>query len=370
MPRHCGHPPFGMREFGRVLTGPAYARRLADQAVAAGRGRSAPGIRWWRSSRAGASGSPPATGRPWSRPGACLLATGVRESSRHARLIVRRPAAGRVTTGTLQAMVYLPEPGAVPPAGGGRHRAGQPVGPAHLPAGRHPAGGDDRGERAPDRAACPGCCSRGCSASRSTTAPSCSRFVVGSRVEASPCALADGRVRDDRLRRRAAHRLLRARGGAGPRQPPRARPGQRWADDRPVRALLGSGLLRRRQCAAAGRDAPAGRFAKAGGSAPASPTIWPAACRAGQTRLPIARGYGVKLVVPQRLALPLAAAVSASCSCGSTRAGRGRARSRGRRHADLAPAARGAARAAPADSRRTSCTSRPRPGRLEVGFGS
>lgn len=28
IPRHCGHPPFGMREFGRVLTGPVYARRL------------------------------------------------------------------------------------------------------------------------------------------------------------------------------------------------------------------------------------------------------------------------------------------------------------------------------------------------------
>ena len=36
MPRFCGHPPFGMREFGRVLAGPAYARRLAAQAVAAG----------------------------------------------------------------------------------------------------------------------------------------------------------------------------------------------------------------------------------------------------------------------------------------------------------------------------------------------
>src|SRR5258708_17121509 len=29
VPRHCGHPPFGMREFGRIFTGPAYAARLA-----------------------------------------------------------------------------------------------------------------------------------------------------------------------------------------------------------------------------------------------------------------------------------------------------------------------------------------------------
>ena len=36
VPRHCGHPPFGMRELGRVLTGPAYARRLVAMAMAAG----------------------------------------------------------------------------------------------------------------------------------------------------------------------------------------------------------------------------------------------------------------------------------------------------------------------------------------------
>ena len=36
IPRHCGHPPFGMREFKRVLKGPAYARRLVERAVAAG----------------------------------------------------------------------------------------------------------------------------------------------------------------------------------------------------------------------------------------------------------------------------------------------------------------------------------------------
>ena len=36
VPRHCGHPPFGLREFGRVLTGPAYARRLVERVQAAG----------------------------------------------------------------------------------------------------------------------------------------------------------------------------------------------------------------------------------------------------------------------------------------------------------------------------------------------
>src|SRR5258706_6531113 len=36
IPRHCGHSPFGLREFGRIMTGPAYARRLVASALAAG----------------------------------------------------------------------------------------------------------------------------------------------------------------------------------------------------------------------------------------------------------------------------------------------------------------------------------------------
>jgi NADPH-dependent 2,4-dienoyl-CoA reductase/sulfur reductase-like enzyme len=36
VPRLCGHPVFGLREFGRVLSGPAYARRLAGAACTAG----------------------------------------------------------------------------------------------------------------------------------------------------------------------------------------------------------------------------------------------------------------------------------------------------------------------------------------------
>jgi NADPH-dependent 2,4-dienoyl-CoA reductase/sulfur reductase-like enzyme len=36
VPRHCGHPPFGLREFGRILDGPTYAKRLVERACAAG----------------------------------------------------------------------------------------------------------------------------------------------------------------------------------------------------------------------------------------------------------------------------------------------------------------------------------------------
>ena len=36
IPRHCGHPPFGIREYQRVLTGPAYAKKLVETAQNAG----------------------------------------------------------------------------------------------------------------------------------------------------------------------------------------------------------------------------------------------------------------------------------------------------------------------------------------------
>jgi len=42
IPRHCGHSPFGMREFNRLLSGPAYARRLVQQAIDLGVRRCSP----------------------------------------------------------------------------------------------------------------------------------------------------------------------------------------------------------------------------------------------------------------------------------------------------------------------------------------
>ena len=35
IPRHCGHLGFGLREFGKVYTGPNYVKRLADEASGA-----------------------------------------------------------------------------------------------------------------------------------------------------------------------------------------------------------------------------------------------------------------------------------------------------------------------------------------------
>lgn len=106
IPRHCGHYPFGLREFHRLLRGPDYAARLRASALAAGvmiRSRTTvtallPGGVIEATDDAG-----PAT----LSAGAVLLATGVRETSRAARLIGGVKPGGVMSTAALQGMVYL-----------------------------------------------------------------------------------------------------------------------------------------------------------------------------------------------------------------------------------------------------------------------
>jgi thioredoxin reductase len=106
IPRHCGHYPFGMREFSRVLRGPDYAARLVAAALAAGvtiRTRATvtalrPG---------GVVDITSDAGPETLAASAVLLATGVRESSRAARLIGGQKPGGVISTGALQGMVYL-----------------------------------------------------------------------------------------------------------------------------------------------------------------------------------------------------------------------------------------------------------------------
>ena len=106
IPRHCGHYPFGMREFQRVLKGPEYAQRLVRAATDSG------------------VAILPKTGVVALGPGPCLtvttpagkaeiqaqrvlLATGVRERSRAGRLVGGQRPWGVLSTGALQSMVYL-----------------------------------------------------------------------------------------------------------------------------------------------------------------------------------------------------------------------------------------------------------------------
>ncbi|ALR78045.1 NAD(P)/FAD-dependent oxidoreductase [[Enterobacter] lignolyticus] len=106
IPRHCGHPPFGMREFGRILSGPDYARRLAQLArehqIEAMTNTTVISI------------EPDATLLVSNQDGLrrlkgqrVIMATGVRESPRSALLVSGDRPTGVLNTGALQSWVYL-----------------------------------------------------------------------------------------------------------------------------------------------------------------------------------------------------------------------------------------------------------------------
>ncbi|WP_193367611.1 NAD(P)/FAD-dependent oxidoreductase [Pelagibius marinus] len=106
IPRHCGHYPFGLREFHRLLRGPDYARRLVARAEDAG-------VEIYPQTTV--TGITPGPRLSLSTPGGAadmtakkvLLATGVRETSRAARFIGGQRPLGVVSTGALQSLVYL-----------------------------------------------------------------------------------------------------------------------------------------------------------------------------------------------------------------------------------------------------------------------
>jgi len=108
IPRHCGHPPFGIREFKRLLTGPQYARQLVKQAEETGvtilPRHSVVDLLSGGKLRV-------ATPECLKNISACrvLIATGVRETPRSARFISGGRPQGILTTGALQSMLYLKE---------------------------------------------------------------------------------------------------------------------------------------------------------------------------------------------------------------------------------------------------------------------
>ena len=106
IPRHCGHSPFGFRELGRIMTGPTYARRLVEAALAAGAE-----LRTRTTVVAlGADGQLElATEAGTSRLAArrIILATGARETPRSARLVGGERPLGVLNTGALQSFVQL-----------------------------------------------------------------------------------------------------------------------------------------------------------------------------------------------------------------------------------------------------------------------
>ncbi|MBI3770766.1 MAG: FAD-dependent oxidoreductase [Deltaproteobacteria bacterium] len=106
IPRHTRHLGFGLRDLGRVLSGPAYAARYARQAyVASVDVRTETSVTGWDGPRTLAVTAP--SGRGSIRGTAILLATGCRERPRAARLVPGTRPLGVLTTGALQQLVYL-----------------------------------------------------------------------------------------------------------------------------------------------------------------------------------------------------------------------------------------------------------------------
>ncbi|MFD1913004.1 FAD-dependent oxidoreductase [Halodurantibacterium flavum] len=110
IPRFCGHSPFGMREFGRLMGGRTYARRLSNAARSAGASILM---------RHSALGLGPDGGLEVATPdGPCrfgfdrmILATGTREATAAARLLPGARPYGVMNTGALQ---RLADAGLVP----------------------------------------------------------------------------------------------------------------------------------------------------------------------------------------------------------------------------------------------------------------
>lgn len=100
-PRHTDHLGFGMRDLHRLMRGPAYARRLREAAERAGvQIRTGSTVLGWTGSTSLRIADEQGVGDIEAQ--AIVLATGVRERPRSARLVPGDRGAGVMTTGALQ----------------------------------------------------------------------------------------------------------------------------------------------------------------------------------------------------------------------------------------------------------------------------
>lgn len=105
-PRHCGHPSFGLREFGRILRGPVYARRLVAAAAAAGV-EIRPRHTVVAMGEEGHLQVATPDGTLAIQAARVIIATGAREMPLAARLIPGDRLVGCLTTGALQSFLHL-----------------------------------------------------------------------------------------------------------------------------------------------------------------------------------------------------------------------------------------------------------------------
>jgi thioredoxin reductase len=106
IPRHSDHPGYGIRDMRTFISGPVYARRLVNDATAAGAEiRTSTMVTGWAGDRSLELTSP--AGRERLDASAVILATGARERARPARMIPGDRPGGVYTTGQLQNTVHL-----------------------------------------------------------------------------------------------------------------------------------------------------------------------------------------------------------------------------------------------------------------------
>lgn len=104
IPRHCGHIGYGVLQFGRLMTGPTFARRLVDQVSDLDLRLGQTVLKLEPNGRLQVTGP---HGPENLQAQKVLLATGARETPRSARLISGTRPWGVMTTGALQQYVYL-----------------------------------------------------------------------------------------------------------------------------------------------------------------------------------------------------------------------------------------------------------------------
>lgn len=106
IPRHCGHSPFGMREFKRILSGSQYTEKLVQSAEQAGvtlcLNTTVSAI-----AKDGALEVASHLGVQTLNATKVIICTGIRETPRSTRLVSGQRPLGIVTTGALQSTIYL-----------------------------------------------------------------------------------------------------------------------------------------------------------------------------------------------------------------------------------------------------------------------
>ncbi len=112
IPRHSDHTGYGLRDLRTVMTGPAYARLLANRALEAGaQVRTSAMVTGWATATGGdgmhALDVTTPEGRLRVDARAVVLATGARERPRTARMVPGDRPPGVLTTGQLQNVVHL-----------------------------------------------------------------------------------------------------------------------------------------------------------------------------------------------------------------------------------------------------------------------